>query len=93
MRPKLRPSAMDQVKGMVATVRKAGMPICGSSQLISPRPVSIRPPTRMRAGAVAKVGMAPTKGAMKRERKKRIPVTMAVTPVRPPAATPAEDST
>ena len=29
---------MDQVRGMVATVRKAGMPICGSSHSISPRP-------------------------------------------------------
>ena len=41
-------------------------------------------------GGGGEVGMAPTSGAMKRERKKRIPVTMAVTPVRPPAATPAE---
>ena len=44
----------------------------------------------MRAGAVAKSGMAPTRGAMKMARKKRMPVVMAVTPVRPPAATPAE---
>ena len=49
-------------------------------------------PTRIRAGAVAKLGIAPMNGAMKSERKKRTPVTMAVTPVRPPAATPAEDS-
>ena len=53
---------------------------------------SISAPTRMSAGAVAKVGMGPTSGAKKRARKKRMPVTMAVTPVRPPAATPAEDS-
>jgi hypothetical protein len=53
----------------------------------------MRPPTRMSAGEVAKLGMAPMRGAMKRETKKRRPVTMAVTPVRPPAATPAEDST
>lgn len=84
---------MDQVRGMVETVRKAGMAIWGSSHWISRRPVTMRPPTRMRAGEVAKAGMAPTSGAMKRERKKRSPVTMAVTPVRPPAATPAEDST
>ncbi len=84
---------MDQVSGMVETVRKAGMPIWGSSHSIWPRPVSMRPPTRMSAGEVAKLGMAPTSGAMKSERKKSSPVTMAVTPVRPPAATPAEDST
>ena len=84
---------MDQVRGMVATVRNAGIPISGLSHSIWPRPVAMRPPTRMRAGEVAKAGMAPTSGATKRARKKRMPVTMAVTPVRPPAATPAEDST
>ena len=83
---------MDQVSGMVTTVRKAGMAMGGLSHSIVPSPVSMSPPTRMRAGAVAKLGMAPTKGARKREKKKRIPVTMAVTPDRPPAATPAEDS-
>ena len=46
----------------------------------------------MRAGAVAKVGMAPTTGAMKMAAKKSRPVVMAVMPVRPPAATPAADS-
>ena len=43
----------------------------------------------MRAGAVAKVGMAPTTGAMKMAARKSRPVVMAVTPVRPPAATPS----
>ena len=37
-------------------------------------------------------GMVPTMGAMKMANRKRMPVVMAVTPVRPPAATPAEDS-
>ncbi len=83
---------MDQVRGIVVRVRKAGMAMWGSVHSILPRPVSMRAPTRMRAGEVAKAGMAPMSGAMKRERKKRSPVTMAVTPVRPPAATPAEDS-
>ena len=73
-------------------VKKAGMAMRGSFQSMEETPVSMRAPTRIRAGAVAKSGMAPTIGAMKMAARKRMPVVMAVTPVRPPAATPAEDS-
>jgi len=83
---------MDQVRGMVATVRKAGMPIWGSSHSMVPRPGEHEAADEDERRAVAKLGMAPTSGAMKSERKNKMPVTMAVTPVRPPAATPAEDS-
>jgi len=77
---------------MVMRVRKAGMAMRGAFQSTELMPPSMRAPTRMRAGAVAKSGMAPTMGAMKMASRKSRPVVMAVTPVRPPAATPAEDS-
>ncbi len=54
--------------------------------------VGMSAPTRMSAGEVAKAGMTPMNGATKRASRKSRPVTMAVTPVRPPAATPAADS-
>jgi hypothetical protein len=60
-------------------------------QAISPTTDTIMLPTTIGAGAVAAAGMAPTTGARKSARTKSDPVTMAVTPVRPPAATPAAD--
>ena len=80
---------MLKVSGMVIMVRKAGMATSGSSQAISPTTDSIMLPTIISAGAVAAAGMAPTTGAIKSASTKSNPVTMAVTPVRPPAATPA----
>ena len=68
------------------------MAMRGESQSMRAEPATMRAPTRMRAGAVAKSGIVPTMGAMKMANRKRRPVVMAVTPVRPPAATPAEDS-
>jgi hypothetical protein len=54
---------------------------------------SISEPTRMSAGAVAAGGTMPTNGAATIAPKNSDPVTMAVTPLRPPAMTPAVDST
>ena len=87
--PKARPLAMEKVRGMVTTVRKAGMATAGLFQSILPRPDIIIAPTRIRAGVAAAVGMAWTKGARKRVSRKRTPTVTAVRPVRPPAATPA----
>ena len=53
----------------------------------------IRRPTTTRAGVVAKLGMARKTGERKRATMKRAAVVRAVKPVRPPWATPAEDST
>ena len=50
-------------------------------------------PTISNAGAVANDGIAVKIGAKNIEIRKNIPATIAVNPVRPPAATPAEDST
>ena len=55
----------------------------------SPPTTIIMLPTMMSAGAVAAFGMTPAAGAMNRAMEKSIAVTMAVTPVRPPAFTPA----
>ena len=55
--------------------------------------VNIRNPTKIRAGAVANEGIAVKIGAKRTETRNRRPVTRAVSPVRPPTATPAEDST
>ena len=51
--------------------------------------VIIRLPTTIKAGAVAAAGIAPTTGATNSATMNIAPVTMAVTPLRPPAATPA----
>ena len=53
----------------------------------------IRKPTKISAGAVANPGIAVKIGANRIATRKRSPVTTAVSPVRPPAPTPAEDST
>ena len=47
----------------------------------------------MSAGAVAKEGIAVNKGENSVANKNNTPVVSAVRPVRPPTATPAEDST
>ena len=70
-------------------VRKAGIAISGSDHSISATTDTIRLPTMIRAGAVAAAGIAPTTGATNSAATNSRPVTMAVTPVRPPAATPA----
>ena len=54
---------------------------------------TIKKPTMIRAGAVAKEGMAVKMGANRVETRNSTPVTMAVRPVRPPTATPEADST
>ena len=53
----------------------------------------MRKPTKINAGAVAKDGIAVKIGAKIMASRNRNPVTTEDKPVRPPAATPAEDST
>ena len=55
--------------------------------------LNIKKPTRISAGAVAKDGMAIKSGASSVDARNKIADTRAVRPVRPPAATPAADST
>lgn len=56
-------------------------------------PSNIRKPTTIKAGAVAKAGIAVNSGEKKAASPNSTPVVTAVSPVRPPWATPAEDST
>ena len=65
---------------------------CGSSHSICAETREPSGSRRDQAGAVAKLGIAPTSGRDEEREEEEQPVTMAVTPVRPPAATPAEDS-
>ena len=81
---------MLHVSGIVIMVRNAGIATTGSVQRISVIVVIIMLPTMISAGAVAAAGMLPTSGTSHNAARNRTPVTIAVTPLRPPAATPAE---
>ena len=54
---------------------------------------NIKNPTKINAGAVAKDGMEVNNGENKVASRNKTPVVHAVSPVRPPTATPEEDST
>mgnify|MGYP007130418482 CR=1 FL=1 len=64
-----------------------------SVNLISEIAPNIKNPTMISAGAVANDGIAVKSGANNVEIRNKNPATTAVKPVRPPAATPEEDST
>ena len=64
-----------------------------SLKLISVTELTIRKPTIIKAGAVAKEGMVVNRGANSVDSRNRIPVVIAVRPVRPPLLTPEADST
>ena len=89
VKPKASPLAMLKVSGMAIIVRNAGMAMTASSQSISFIGDIMRLPTTINAGAVAAAGTAPINGAMNNMAANNKPVTIAVTPVRPPVATPA----
>lgn len=79
---------------MKRIVRKEGIASVKSSEKsISVTGFAIITPTRISAEAVAAPGMEAKSGVRNREMRNRIPVTIAVRPVLPPATTPAEDST
>lgn len=84
---------MLKVSGMPSIVRNAGSAISGSPHAISDTVVIIILPTIINAGAVAEEGIAPANGATNKATANNKPVTIAVTPDLPPAATPAELST
>src|SRR5260370_18895357 len=89
MNPNARPLAMLNVSGMVMMIRNAGIDSTGFDQGISAACAIISEPTTISAGAVAAAGIAPTTGAMNIAIRKKSPATIAVTPERPPDATPA----
>ena len=91
--PNASPLAILNVNGVVINVRNAGTEIPGSSHLISTACDTISDPTMINAGAVAATGITPITGAITNANKNSPPVTIDVTPVRPPATTPAALST
>lgn len=91
--PKTIPSAIEYVNGIAAIVINAGIATVKSSQFIFFTAVDINIPTMIRAGAVADEGTNRNSGLKNRDIRKKHPVMTDVSPVRPPAATPAEDST
>ena len=93
MIPKAIPSEIEYMKAIAQMQIKAGIAQSASSQSIFATCCIMKNPTMMRAGAVAKDGIARKIGEKKRERAKRAPATTAVSPVRPPSAIPEEDST
>ena len=87
------PSAMLYISGIAKIVKYAGTASVRSLKSMSTTADSIKNPTKINAGAVAKPGTAVNTGAKKIANKNMIAVTADARPVRPPAPTPAELST
>ena len=73
-------------------VKKAGTASVISSQSMHFTCPIIKPPTMIRTGEVATLGMMLKKGQNKSDVRNKSPITSAVTPVRPPSSIPAADS-
>lgn len=84
---------MEYMKAMEVMQMKQGMASVNWFHSILATCCVMKKPTTMRAGAVANEGMVRKRGEKKRDSKNSAPVTMAVRPVLPPSAMPAEDST
>ena len=93
IRPTATPFAIEYVNGINTTVQNAGSAFVISLKSTSLMLLSIRIPTKIRAGTVAAPGTIPTTGAKIMEPRNRRAVTRLVIPVLPPAAIPALDST
>ena len=90
--PMAIPFVMLKVSGMIAIIKYAGKPSVRSSNGISFILRTNSPPTIIKIGAMALIGMILSNGMIKSAGIKRIPVMNAVNPVLPPAAIPVEDS-
>lgn len=95
MKPSAIPVAMLDVKGMLKITRKAGKASSSSFHSILATDSIIKLPTMIKAGDViaAIPETAPTRGLKKAATMNRMPTVSVVNPVRPPAATPEDDST
>lgn len=93
MKPRAIPVATLKVKGIIIIVTKHGMTMVKLLQLILLISVAIRAPTIIRAGAVTSGVTMDKIGEKNKETVKQADITMAVKPVLPPTAIPAEDST
>ena len=82
------PSEMLYRNGIAMIAINAGIASVMSLKSILVTDVSIRNPTMIRAGAVAKDGIARKIGDNSSDNPKRMAATREVSPVRPPSATP-----
>ena len=89
MNPKPIPVAMDNVNGIAKAVTTAGAYSVTSSQSISAKPLAIMQATKRSAGAVAYAGIVVASGDRTIATMNRTPTVTAVSPVLPPAFTPA----
>src|SRR5690606_28336892 len=87
------PVATEYVSGIAMTVRNTGMAYSILLQSTSPSPRAINTPTMISAGAVTAGVTTPSSGEKNRASRNSTDVATDVNPVRPPAATPADDST
>ena len=87
------PSEMLYRNGIAMIAINAGMASVRSLKSILVTDVSIRNPTMIRAGAVAKDGIARKIGDNSSDNPKRMAAIREVSPVRPPSATPEALST
>lgn len=92
--PSAIPVAILEVSGIVKIIKKAGKASSNSPHLTLTKLPIIKLPTIMSAGEVmaAMPETALTSGLKNAATIKRIPTVKEVSPVRPPAATPLEDS-
>ena len=91
--PSAIPSEMLYISGIARSARYAGTDSVRSVKSTLMIDEIIRKPTKISAGAVANEGIAVNIGAKIIASRNVIPVTAAESPVRPPASTPADDST
>ena len=92
--PNIIPLAIEYVNGIIIRARKPAITSAMSpSKVIFLTDDIIIIPTKIRAGVVAKLGIAVNNGESTMAIRKSTPVVSDVRPVRPPAATPALDST
>ena len=77
----------------MAMVRKAGMASRKSPKSMRVTGSIMKTPTMTSTGAVATAGTQATNGVKNRASRNRLPTVTAVSPVRPPSATPAALST
>ena len=93
MTPIAIPSEMLYASGIAIRQRYAGIASVGSLKSISATALTIKNPTKIKAGAVANPGIATKTGDKKIAIKNRKPVTTDARPVLAPSATPEELST
>ena len=93
MIPNAIPFEIEYANGITIIVINAGIPSVKSWKSIEEIDCIIKNPTKISAGAVAALGINANNGVKNRASRNIIAVTTEERPVRPPAATPDEDST